>query len=56
LLPAWLIVQEDNDNADIPDDNEFGSVILIDSEEVAKYVSEIALLDVEEKNTVLIWS
>jgi hypothetical protein len=47
-----LIVQEGNDDLDVPDDNEDGGMIVFDFKKMAEYVYEVGLLDVDDKTSV----
>jgi hypothetical protein len=47
-----LIVQERNQNMDIPDDNVSGGSIIFDFEPEAQFVSKIGLLDVDYKTSI----
>jgi hypothetical protein len=47
-----LIIQEDNDVPDVPDDNRDGGTITLDFSAKPRYVYEMGLLDIDEVTTV----
>lgn len=49
-----LIIQEENDDLDIPDDNRDGGTIAFDFSEDTMYVKEIGFLDTDKPNSTIV--